>query len=117
MNDEQFKQQVLEQFAALNGRLDKVETGLSEVRHDFGKGLGALRSDMKKDVADLRSDMDKGFADLKADVGTVYDGVREVLDQQDIEAKERIHMDIVLKRHERWINGLARHADLKLNPS
>jgi regulator of replication initiation timing len=89
-------------LANVDGRLDGMEVKLNEIR---------------KDLDQFRADVKGQFAEVQAAIQIVYDGVREVLDQQDIEAKERVHMDIVLKRHERWINGLANHAKLKLNQS
>lgn len=109
MNDDEFKKLVLERFDVLDGRLYRMEGRLDSVEGKLNK--------LEKDLGQFRSEVDDRFTQLHSAVQIVYDGVREVLDQQDIEAKERIHTDIVLKRHERWISGLANHAKLELNRS
>lgn len=109
MNEEEFRKLLLEKLDGIDGRLYRIERRLDGTEEKLNK--------LTEDLSQLRSDTKSRFTDVSAAVQIVYDGIREILDQQEIEAKERIHMDIVLKRHERWINGLANHAKLKLSQS
>ena len=116
MSDDEFKKKVLEGLAALNKRLIALETGQTAASTRLDSMEGKLNK-VEDDLGRFRSEVDDRFTQLHAAVQIVYDGVREVLDQQDVEAKERMHFEIVLKRHERWITGLASHAKVELNRS
>lgn len=109
MNDEEFKKKVLEELASANKRLIALETGQITVSTQLDK--------LESDLSQFSSEVDDRFTQLHAAVQIVYDGVRDVLDQQDVEAKERMHFEIVLKRHELWTTGLANHAKVELNRS
>ena len=110
MSDEDFKKQVLEQFGVMNKQFAAIDKRFDTIEKRFEA------IDKRFDKMDERFDkLETGLAEVQRDVGLVYDALQTVLVQQEDEAKERAHMLLVLDRHERWITGLAKRADLKLS--
>jgi archaellum component FlaC len=117
MNDEEFKKQVLEQFGVMNKRLDTMDKRLDAMDKRFDTIEAKLgEHDARFEKIDKHLDrLEANLEDVGNDVRMVYEGLQAVLDQQEIEVKERAHITVVLNRHERWITGLGRHTKLSLS--
>lgn len=109
MSDEQFKQ-LLEQMAELTaavkdqgGHLGKIDARLDNMEERL--------IELTSRVAEIKRDTTR----LQVDVRLVYRSLEAVLERQDVETNERVHLSDVANRHERWIKGLAKHADLRLS--
>jgi hypothetical protein len=102
MKEDQFTQ-LLAQMTKLTEAVEGQGERLDKIEERLGR--------LEVSVADLRLDT----AQLKVDVRLVYRSLETLLHQQDVETEERVHLSNVVERHERWITGLAKQANLKLS--
>jgi chromosome segregation ATPase len=110
MSDEDFKQQVLEQFGAMDKRFDAIDRRIEAMGNQLNE-IDRRLDKLETGFADLKLDTTQ----LKVDVRLIYRSIQTLLDQQEVETHERVRTNDVLNRHERWITGLAKRADLKLS--
>jgi hypothetical protein len=62
------------QFAAVNGRLTRVEVGVEENRYHIqivAEGLAAAREDSAREFTAVRKEMGEGFASVWSELGNV----------------------------------------------
>lgn len=109
MSDEQFNR-----LSVQLGRLGKQMGELTEAVKVQGERIDRLEDRLGK-VELALADVKLDTTQIKIDVRLVYRSLDTVLNQQDIETNERVRITDVLNRHERWITGLANHANLKLS--
>ena len=108
MSDDQFKQQVLESFETVNGRLNAIDQRLNGYdqrldRHEVVLDRIASALVQKADA----SEMDARFDALDAKIDKIYNALDSFLKEQETDQQERLLANHQLDRHEDWISRAA----------
>ena len=109
MSDEQFNK-LSEQLGQLGKQVGELTEAVKEQGERIDK-VDARLGKVEVALADVKLDTTQ----LKVDIRLVYRSLDTVLGQQEVETNERVRITDVLNRHERWIIGLAKQANLKLS--